>query len=401
MPARTSGPVIVGVGMTAFGRQPDSTLKSLAGEAATRAMADAGVTPDALGCVFAANAGAGIVTGQESVRGQVSLKEVGIGGIPLFNVENACATGSSALHLAVHYLKSGAAQTALVIGYEKMTAPDKSLAFKAIEACGDVDEIRQIKEDLGPEGAGRSLFMDYYAEKVRAYMDRTGATKESLAWVAAKNHSNGVHNDYAQFKQPQTIESVLDSREIVDPLHLLMCSPISDGAAALVLATPEWAAAQGKHGPVVAAAKLRSDSFSPTDQQVRAIAQEAYDEAGLAPADVDVAEVHDGSAPGEIFAYEDLGLTDVDEGWRLAADGDTALGGRVPVNTGGGLLARGHPIGATGVAQICELAWQLRGEAGQRQVPGASVAAAHCLGGQASFGKTTGGASMTVALLTV
>jgi len=400
MPGDPNAPVIVGVGMTAFGRQPDSTLKSLAGEATSRAMADAGITAEALECVFAANAGAGIVTGQESVRGQVSLKEIGVGGVPLFNVENACATGSTGLHLAVHYLKSGAAQTALVLGYEKMTAPDKSLAFKAIEACGDVDEIRAIKESLGPEGAGRSLFMDYYAEKVRAYMERTGATKETLAWVAAKNHSNGVRNDYAQFKQEQTVETVLESREIVDPLHLLMCSPISDGAAAIILATPEWAAAHGKSGPTVAATKLRSDSFSATDQQVRAIAQEAYDAARLSPDDVDVAEVHDGSAPGEIFAYEDLGLAEADQGWRLAADGETAADGRVPVNTGGGLLARGHPIGATGVAQICELAWQLRGEAGARQVSGASVAAAHCLGGQASFGKTTGGAAMSVALLT-
>jgi acetyl-CoA acetyltransferase len=393
-------PFIVGVGMTQFGRQPESNLKSLAGGAATAALEDAGVSAAEVGAIFGANVGAGLITGQEGVRSQVSLKDVGLGGVPQFNVENACASGSSALHLATHYIASGAVETALVVGYEKMTADDKTLAFKAIEACADVDEVQEIKDALGPEGANRSLFMDFYAEKVRKYLASSGATKEHLAAIAAKNHTNGVANDYAQFRQAQTTEDVLASREIVDPLHLLMCSPISDGGAAVLLASPEWAKARGLDGPKVAAAKLRSDSFATDIRQISAVAQEAYAEAGLTPEDVNVAEVHDGASPGELNAYEDLGFAPESEGWKLVDDGTVFLGGRLPVNPSGGLLARGHPIGATGAAQICELTWQLRGEAGDRQVAGANVAVAHCLGGQSVFGKTTGSAAMSVTILT-
>lgn len=392
-------PTIVGVGMSKFGRQPDSTLKSLAGHAAFAALSDAGIEASEVDCVFAANVGAGLITGQEGIRGQVSLKEIGLGGMPLFNVENACASGSSGVHLASKYLASGAAETALVIGYEKMSVPDKSLAFKAIDACGDVDEIAAIKNALGPEGVGRSVFMDFYASKVRKYLAASGATKRHLAAVAAKNHCNGIDNEYAHFRSAQTVESVLESREIVDPLHLLMCSPVSDGAAAVVLATENWARSHGKIGPVIAATKLRSDSFSNTESQVRRLADEAYREAGLGPDDMDLAEVHDGSAPGEVFAYEELGFAQPGLGWTLVEDGSVFRGGRRPVNAGGGLIARGHPLGATGVAQICELAWQLRGEAGARQVHGARAAVAHCLGGQVAFGKTTGAAAMSIIVL--
>ena len=392
-------PVVVGVGMTQFGRQPESNLKSLAGGAASAALEDAGVSAEEVSAIFGANVGAGLITGQEGVRSQVSLKDVGLGGVPQFNVENACASGSSALHLAAHYLASGAVETALVVGYEKMTAEDKSLAFKAIEACADIEEIQELKESLGPDGANRSLFMDFYAEKVREYMAGGGATKHHLAAIAAKNHTNGVANDYAQFRQARTADDVLESREIVDPLHLLMCSPISDGGAAVLLATPEWAKARGLEGPKVAGAKLRSDSFATDTRQIKDIAQEAYAEAGVTPEDVDVAEVHDGASPGELYAYEDLGFAPEGEGWKLVDDGTVFLGGAKPVNPSGGLLARGHPIGATGVAQICELAWQLRGEAGARQVEDAQVAVAHCLGGQSVFGKTTGSAAMSITVL--
>ena len=351
-------PIIIGVGMTRFGRQPDSSLRSLAGGAASAALADAGIEADEVGCVFGANVGAGLITGQEGVRGQVSLKEIGLGGMPLFNVENACASGSSAVHLAAKYLESGAAETALVVGYEKMSAPDKSLAFKAIDACGDVDEIAAIKAGLGPDGAGRSVFMDFYAGKVRKYLSESGATKRHLAAAAAKNHCNGVDNEHAHFRARQTIESVLESREVVDPLHLLMCSPVSDGAAALVLATESWAREHGRSGPVIAASRVRSDSFSKSGSQVRDLAFETYRDAGLGVDDIGLAEVHDGSSPGEIFAYEELGFAEPGRGWTLLEDGSVFRGGRRPVNVGGGLIARGHPLGATGVAHVCELAFQ-------------------------------------------
>jgi acetyl-CoA acetyltransferase len=390
---------IVGIGMGRFGRQPESTLKSLAGGAAAAALAEAGLDAGEVGCVFGANVGAGLITGQEGVRGQVSLKEIGLGGMPLFNVENACASGSSAIHLAAKYLESGAAETALVVGYEKMSAPDKSLAFKAIDACGDVEEIAAIKAGLGADGAGRSVFMDFYAGKVRKYLAESGATKRHLAAVAAKNHCNGVDNELAHFRTAQTVESVLESREVVDPLHLLMCSPVSDGAAAVILTTERWAREHGRSGPVIAASRVRSDSFSKTGSQVRDLAFETYRDAGLSVDDIGLAEVHDGSAPGEIFAYEELGFAAPGRGWTLVEDGSVFRGGRRPVNVGGGLIARGHPLGATGVAQVCELALQLRGDAGARQMPNVRAAVAHCLGGQSAFGKTTGAAAMAIIVL--
>lgn len=392
-------PLIAGVGMTPFGKFPERSLADLAGEAARAALADAGAQASEVDAVFAANSGAGVLTGQESIRGQVSLKAAGLGGMPIFNVENACASGSSAVHLAVQYLRAGAAQCVLVVGYEKMAVPDRSLPLRALEACSDIQELSRLKQQMGPDSEKRSIFMDYYAEKVRAYFAASSGEPRHLAGIAAKNHSNGALNPRAQFRAVQTPESVLSSRAIVDPLTLLMCSPISDGAAALVLATPEWARAHGKDGPRIAASALATDSFATDGAQMAAVARRAYREAGIRAGDIDVAEVHDATAAGELFAYEDLGLAEAGQGWRLVEEGVVALGGRTPVNPSGGLLARGHPVGATGVAQLCELAWQLRGQAQERQVRHAKTAVAHCLGGQSSFGRTTGAAAMCITVL--
>ena len=392
-------PLIVGVGMTPFGKFADQSLRQLAAAAAKAALADARIGPEALDAVFASNSGAGLITGQESVRGQVSLKEAGIGGAPLFNVENACASGSSAVHLAAAYIRAGAAQCVLAIGYEKMAVADKAAPFRAIEACSDVEEMAALKAALGPEGAKRSIFMDYYSEKVRKYFAASGATARHLAAIAAKNHCNGALNPYAQSRTPQTADSVLASRAVVDPLTLLMCSPISDGAAALVVASPAWARAHGLAGPEIAASAVRTDSFSSEGSQTADTARLAYAQAGISPRDIHVAEVHDATAAGELFGYEDIGIAAPGEGWKLVDEGAVALGGRVPVNPSGGLLARGHPLGATGVAQLCELAWQLRGTAGARQVKGARVAVAQCSGGQSAFGRTSGAAAMSVTVL--
>ncbi len=394
-----TAPVIAGIGMVPFGRFPEQSLSDLACAAARAALADAGLPADAVGAVFAANSAAGILTGQESVRGQVSLKPAGIGGAPLFNVENACASGSSALHLAAHYLRSGGADVVLVLGYEKMSTADKSLPFRAIEACSDVQELAQLKADLGPEAARRSIFMDFYAQKVRKYFAASGASARHLAAIAAKNHSNGASNPLAQFREVRTVDDVLSSRSVADPLTLLMCSPISDGAAALVLVSQDWARAHAIDGPRVTATALATDSFATEGSQMALVAQRAYSQAGITPDAIDVAEVHDATAAGELFEYENLGLAPMHQGWRLVEEGATALGGRVPVNPSGGLLARGHPLGATGVAQVCELALHLRGQAGQRQVPGARVGVAQCAGGQSSFGKTSGAAAMSVTVV--
>jgi acetyl-CoA acyltransferase len=392
-------PIIVGVGMTPFGKHPAKSLKQLAGEAARAALADAGIGAPELDAVFAANCSAGLITGQESIRGQVSLKEAGIGGAPLFNVENACASGSSAVHLAVAYVRAGAARCVLAIGYEKMVSEDRSAPLRAIEACSDLEELASLKARLGPDAAKRSIFMDFYAEKVKKYFEQFGADARHLAAVAAKNHSNGALNPLAQSRTPHTVASVMASREVVAPLTLLMCSPISDGAAAVVVASRDWARTHAKAGPQIAASVLRTDSFETARSQTAQVARQAFEAAGIAPRDIDVAEVHDATAAGEVFEYENLGLAEPGEGWKLIEAGDVALGGRVPVNPSGGLLARGHPLGATGVAQICELAWQLRGEAGARQVKRARVGVAQCAGGQSAFGRTSGAAAMSVTVL--
>ena len=187
--------------------------------------------------------------------------------------------------------------------------------------------------------------------------------------------------------------------DLPDPLTLLMCSPISDGAAAVIVASPAWARAHGLSGPEIAATAIRSESFKKEWSQIHDTAMLAYKAAGLGPQDVHVAEVHDGTSAGELLSYEELGFAPHGEGWKLVDEGATQLGGRIPVNPSGGLLARGHPLGATGTAQICELTWQLRGTAGERQVKGARVAVAQCSGGQASFGRTSGSAAMSVMVL--
>jgi acetyl-CoA acetyltransferase len=392
-------PVIVGVGMTPFGKHPGLSLADLATAAVKQALEDARLPVDAIDAVFAGNSAAGILTGQESVRGQVSLKSIGLRGVPLFNVENACATGSSALHLAVNYIRAGAARCVLVLGYEKMTTEERSRPMQALEACSDVAELADLRARLGPESRHRSIFMDFYAEKIRSYFDHTGADVRHLAWIAAKNHSAGALNPNAQFRKPQTVDSVLSSRTIVAPLTLLMCSPISDGAAALVLVAPEFARSQSMEGPRVAATVFATDSLTPSGSQMRDLALRGYGAAGISPADIDVVELHDATAAAELFEYENLGLAPPGMGWKLTETGETALGGRVPVNPSGGLLARGHPLGATGVAQLCELTWQLRGSAGERQVKGARVGVAQCAGGQTSFGKTSGAAAMSLVVL--
>lgn len=392
-------PVIVGVGMVPFGKFPDTSLSDLACGAARAALGDASVGPYEIDAVFSSNSAAGILTGQESVRGQVSLKGAGIAGPPLFNVENACASGSSAVHLATQYIKAGAARCVLVVGFEKMSAQDKALPFRALDACSDIEELAALKRRLGPEAAKRSIFMDFYAQKVRRYFEQSGATPEHLAQIAAKNHTNGALNPYAQFRAPRTPQVVLESRPVVDPLTLLMCSPISDGAAALLIASPDWARERQRAGPAIVASAIATDSMASGASQMAALAARAYRQAGIGPSDIHVAEVHDATAAGELFEYENLGLAAPYEGWHLIADGDVALGGRIPVNPSGGLLARGHPLGATGVAQLCELTWQLRGAAGERQVKGASIGVAQCAGGQSAFGRTSGAAAMSITVV--
>jgi acetyl-CoA acyltransferase len=353
---------VSGVGMTRFGKQPERTLKDLTAEAVNGALRDAGRTVDDVQEVFFGNAAAGAITRQEMVKGQIFLRPLGFEAIPITNVENACASASSAFHLAWLAVASGQCDVALAVGAEKMSHPDKAVTFEAIGRATDVDDAPAATD-------GRSPLMDSYAEAANEYLASSVAELADFAGVAVKNQANGAHNPLAQYGRQLTIEDVLNSREIVPPLTLYMCSPVSDGAAAAVITA---APADVR----VAASVLKSGVSREHAPKKGAwlASQEAYAQAGMAPDDLDVVEVHDAAAPAELQLYEQIGLADFGEGAKVLRDGDVLPGGRVPANPSGGLLARGHPIGATGLAQIYEAVLQLRGQAGERQVPDAKVA---------------------------
>ncbi|MGQ9573299.1 MAG: thiolase family protein [Dehalococcoidia bacterium] len=384
---------IVGAGMTRFGKYMDRGLKDLSREAVDAALERAGMDKSQIEAAIVGNAVAGLIVGQECIRAQVVLREMGIGGIPIINTENACASSSTALHLAWLYVASGMCDIALALGVEKLYHEDKRRSFQAIGAAVDVEIIQQImaqmaaapKKEGGSGGAGesRSMFMDLYAMAARDHMRRYGTTKEQFAKVAVKNHYHGSLNPHAQYRERYTLEEILASPLVAEPLHRLMCSPIGDGAAAAILCSEEKAR-QFTSKPIWVRASVvdsgkdhRPDEPAATERA----AARAYEMAGVTPRDLDVVELHDATSPAEIILYEELGLCAKGEGGALIDSGYTELGGKLPVNTSGGLLSKGHPIGATGVAQICELFDQLRGEAGDRQVQGAKVGLAENGGG--------------------
>jgi acetyl-CoA acetyltransferase len=371
---------IAGAGMTRFAKSP-LTLRALAAEAVSSALADAGIGAGDVEAAYVGNGVAGLVTGQEMIRGQVMLRPLGIEGIPIFNVENACASAASALHLGWQAVAAGMHDVVLCLGAEKLTHPtDKAVGMDAIGTAVDVEMRAELAAELGEHGDGsqRSFFMDLYAGMARDYMRTSGATARDFALVTVKNQHNGARNPRAQYGAELTVDEVLASRSIVEPLTLLMCSPISDGAAAVVLMSPRAVKRLGAGGPVIRASVVvsgnRHDKDDPTAGSAARAGRAAFAQAGIGPEDLDVAEVHDASAPAELIVYEQLGLADPGGGPELIGSGRTNLDGDLPINTSGGLLSKGHPIGATGLAQICEAVWQLRGDAGERQVDGARVA---------------------------
>jgi acetyl-CoA acetyltransferase len=364
---------VAGAGMTRFAKQPERSLKDLTAEAVTAALKDVGIAAEAVQACYYGNAVAGTLTGQEMLAGQFTLRPLGLGQIPVFNVENACASASSAFHLAWQAVATGRHDVVLAVAAEKMTHPDKARSFAAIGGSVDVETT---PADLP---AGRSFLMDMYAQSALNYMASTGATREDLAAVVVKNQHNGALNPAAQYGGELTIADVLAAREIVWPFTLQMCSPISDGAAAAVLVS-EQARPPGP-GVAVLASTVRSAPADGSASVTTLAAGAAYEMAGLGPGDLDCVEVHDAAASAELVISEQLGLASPGEGAALLRSGNTALGGRLPVNTSGGLLARGHPIGATGLAQIVEAVTQLRGSAGRRQVPDARIALTQNAGG--------------------
>jgi len=346
--------------MTRFGKFLDRTLQDLAYEPVWNVIRESNIDPHDIDIAFVGNAYAGLITGQESVRGQVILREAGLSRIPIINVENACASGSTAFYLAHRAVASGQAELALAVGVEKLFCDDTGKSLKALSTSSDQDI----------EGRMGILFTGIYAMRVRGHMERYGITRKQLAKVAVKNHDHGALNPHAQYRNRVTVEEVLNSRMIADPITLLMTCPLGDGGAALLIGTEEMAKMMGKRAVRIGASVLGSFGFTRRDEPsiVARVSNKAYQEAGMLPRDIQVAEVHDAVAPVELFLYEELGFCGPGESGRMIDEGITWLGGKLPVNTSGGLTAKGHPAGATGLAQVAEIVWQMRGDAGERQI---------------------------------
>jgi acetyl-CoA acetyltransferase len=361
---------IIGVGMTQFGKHPDRSLKDLGREACLNAMRDAGITPKQIEAGYCGNALASAIQGETGV-GQNVFWEVGINEIPIVNVENACATGSTALREGWMAIAGGFYSIVIIAGVEKTVMPKGTMLNVG---------VGELETKLG------DVFPGQFALIAKKHMERYGTSLEQLAQVSVKNHFNGTLNPYAQFQKKLTIEEVLNSPVIADPLTLYSCCPNSDGAAAVILCAKEKARKMNARPVRIAASVLTTGTYNNqrdiTGWEIeKRAAEQAYCMASLGPKDLDVVEVHDAFTISEIIHYEDLGLCKPGEGGRLVETGVTALGGGIPVNPSGGLLSKGHPVGASGVAQVVEIVWQLRGEAGKRQVKNARIGLAQIMGG--------------------
>ena len=370
---------VIGVGLTPFGMFLDLSLKDLAASAIQQAINDADIAAEEIDMAFVANALSAVVTGQVAVVGQVVLSAVGIQGIPVFNIDNACAGSSSALNLACMAIRAGVARNVLVVGVEKMYSNDRSATYRALNGAADVDWVRST----GIEVERESVFVKVvYPQRLRAYCAKTDLRPETLALIAVKNRRHATTNQLAQYREPITVEQVLAARVVTEPLTTLMCAPIGDGASAAIVSSAD-SAKRSDRRPVWIRGTAVSMGSPPAggESTIARLARDVYRQAGIGPEKLDVAEVHDATAFSELLAYEELGLCATGEGSRLVDAGDTSLGGRIPVNPSGGLESRGHPVAATGLAQVVELAWQIRGEAGARQVEGARFGLAESAGG--------------------
>ncbi len=380
-----SGVFLIGAGMTPFQRAALADLTGLAREAALLALRDAGLPAAQVGAGYFANVLGPQLTG-ETTAGQFVMAALGVRRVPVVNVENACTSGSTALWLAVHGVQSGEFDVALVVGAEKMSVPGLGLLHGG---------SKEIETQLG------LVMPASFALRARRYMYEFGTTAEQLALVSVKNRRHATHNPLAQYREPVTLAQVLGSPMIADPITRLQCCPTADGAAAVVLASSKVARLRRRAVRIDASIQCSGSYENPVDlarwETDRRGCLLAYERAGIGPDDLDVVECHDAFSIAEIMHTEALGLCEPGGGGLLVEGGATTLGGRIPVNVSGGLLSRGHPLGATGCAQVVEIVQQLRGEAGARQVLGARVGLAQCMGGdQAADAK-----SCTVVVLSV
>lgn len=380
---QAEGPASVhigGVGMTHFGKFLDRSTSHLTHEAVHEALQDAGVAPERVEVAFVSNAFAGTVHGQESTRGQVWLGDGPVAGTPVFNVENACAGGASALALARTAVAAGEVDVALAVGVEKMTHADPKRSLAAMEGALDQERLGELRASLGLS-ASESPFMRIYAGFAESYLARSDATVHDFARVAAKSHTHGALNPKAQYRAAMTPEEVLAGRSVVGPLTVPMCAPIGDGAAAAIVVSERVARTLDSSPVRLLAAIVGSGRRGIEGELVTQTARRAFDRAGIRPSDVDVLEVHDAASPAELIVLEELGIASPGEAVTMLRRGDLDLGGRLPVNPSGGLVSKGHPLGATGLAQIVELTDQLRGRCGPRQVPNPRIAVAENAGG--------------------
>jgi acetyl-CoA acyltransferase len=351
---------IIGVGMTRFTKWLERSMPDMGCEAVWKALEDANVSVKDVQVAYSGNGLGAQLTDIKGEVGQRVLTEAGFFRIPIINVQNACSTGSTALRGAYLEVASGNFDVALALGVEKLFCGDTS---KSIGAMANATALAQFG----------FMFVGLYSMQLRGWMEKTGVKKEHFAKVTVKNMYNGSLNPYAQFQKPVTVEEVLASRVVAEPLHQFMCSTMGDGAAAVIVCA-KGMARKFTSKPLIdiAACELVSGSYIFPGEQHEPIstraAQRAYEKAGIGPEDVQVAEVHDAMAPAELKLYEELGLCKTGEAGRMIDEGRTALTGTVPVNPSGGLAAKGHPVAATGLAQIAEIVWQMRGEAGPRQV---------------------------------
>ncbi len=368
---------IIGVGLSKFGERWDSGIKELMAEAGLMALEDANISSNEIEMIFGGTMASGRFMGQEHVAALMS-DQLGLNNIPAVRIENACASGGSALRLGYIAVSSGIHDIVVVGGVEKMTDVTASEATTALGGAGDQEwELFQ-----------GITFPGLYAMMAKRHMYEYGTTEEMLASVAVKNHANAVKNKYAQFHKNLTIEEVMKSKVVSDPLKLLDCSPISDGAAAVVLAPLERARKYNDTPIKILASSQARDTLRLAERDtltgIKATsiaAEKAYRQAKITPKDVSIAEVHDCFTIAEIMAMEDLGFYKKGKAGKAIMDGETALGSKLSVNTSGGLKGCGHPVGATGVKQAVEVVWQLRGEAGDRQVNGANIGLTHNVGG--------------------
>ena len=364
---------IVAAGMSRFGELWESSLRGLLAEAALEALDGAGV--DRLDAIYVGCMSGGLFVGQEHL-GPILAEQIGLTGVPVTRVESACASGGLALRSAFIEVASGMSDLVLASGVEKMNDG------------ADVTDVLATASDQELEAYHGITFPGLYAMIARAHMEAHGTTEEDLSWVAVKNHRHGAKNPKAQFPREVTLEQVMGSSMVAEPLRLLHCSPVTDGAAAVLLCPLDQAKKYTDRPIKILGSGLATSTMALADRKnpafldaVALAAERAYAMAGVSPRDLDVVEADDCFTIAEICCSEALGLFECGKGASAARSGATAIGGAIPVNTSGGLKSKGHPVGATGIAQGNELFDQLRGESGERQVEGAALGLAQNMGG--------------------